>query len=171
MKTNINEGIKMIKIKEFKLYGNWTEVTWVEESTQTSEEGVETTTEVQVHCESFSDHPEHIELLRKRAETFGTSLDDYESQISEIIKNRYVPTPEEVAEAEELANTERIKMIKAVAAEKINAEYPIYKQMNILRDGSDEDKEIMNARINYIRDVSNIAESTGTKVEDIKWEL
>jgi len=154
-----------MKIKEFKIDEStqgWFEVTWSDEV-----DGNEAT----VHCESFSDHPEHIELLRVRAEAFGTPLDEYESQISEIIKNRYVLTEQEVAEAEQLANVERIKTIKAIAAEKINAEYPIYKQMNILRDGSDEDKEIMNARINYIRNVSNMAELTGTKVEDIKWEL
>ena len=88
----------MIKIKDFKLDGNWAEVTWVEESIQTSEEGVKTTTETQIHCESFSGHPEHIAMLRAKALEYGTELD--ETLIKECIANFKMPTAEEIAEQE-----------------------------------------------------------------------
>jgi len=108
-------------------------------------------------------------LLRKRAESFGTSLDEYEELIATIEANRYVPTAEEVAAAEELANVERIKMIKAIAAEKITARYSIIWQLNHPR--ADEAYKLDYEWIDAIRAVSNAAELAGTKVEDIKWEL
>ncbi len=100
MNTILNEGIKMIKIKDFKLDGNWAEVTWVEESIQTSEEGVETTTETQVHCESYSGHPEHIVMLTSKAAELRTSLDEYSELIEQLASTYVKPTQAELDEAE-----------------------------------------------------------------------
>ena len=78
---------------------NWLEATWVEEViTQVpvkegEEDRVETT---QVHCESFSGHPEHIAMLRAKALEFKTSLDEYEDLIAEWEKNFKAPTEEEI---------------------------------------------------------------------------
>ena len=99
MNTILNKGIKMIKIKDFKLDGNWAEVTWVEESIQTSEEGVETTTEKQVHCESYSGHPEHIVMLTSKAAELGTNLDEYIELVEQLASTYVEPTQEELDEA------------------------------------------------------------------------
>ena len=77
----------MIKIKSFILdETNWLEVIWVNENDE------------QIHCESFSGHPEHIAMLRARALEFGTKLD--ESLIKECIANFKYPTEEELAQQE-----------------------------------------------------------------------
>ena len=100
----------MIKIKSFILdETNWLEVVWVNEKTTTNivkkeVDGVLTeveeinTTETQVHCESYSGHPEHIAMLRAKALEFGTELD--EAMITECITNFKMPTAEEIAEQE-----------------------------------------------------------------------
>jgi hypothetical protein len=62
---------------------NWLEATWVED-------------EIQVHCESYSGHPEHIAMLRAKALEFETSLEDYEDLIAECEKNFIAPTEEEI---------------------------------------------------------------------------
>ena len=75
---------------------NWLEATWVEEITtqvEGEEDRVETT---QVHCESFSGHPEHIKMLRAKATEFGTSLDEYEAVIAECESKFVYPSDEEL---------------------------------------------------------------------------
>lgn len=72
----------MIKIKSFLVDKGWAEVTWVNESDE------------QVHCESYSGHPEHIAMLRAKALEFGTKLD--EELIAECITNFKMPTEEEL---------------------------------------------------------------------------
>lgn len=78
---------------------NWLEATWVEEViTQVPvEEGEEDRVETtQVHCESYSGHREHIQMLRAKAVEFGTSLDEYEALINEC-ENKFVyPSDEEI---------------------------------------------------------------------------
>ena len=75
----------MIKIKSLILdETNWLEVIWVNESDE------------QIHCESYSGHPEHIAMLRAKALEFGTELD--EALISECSANFKYPTEEELAE-------------------------------------------------------------------------
>ena len=74
---------------ELKLTNDWIEATWY-----TEENEVKT----QVHCESFSGHPEHIAMLRDRAKEYGTTLD--EALIAECIANFVMPTAEELAEQE-----------------------------------------------------------------------
>ena len=81
---------------------NWLEATWTEEiitQVEGEEDKVETT---QVHCESYSGHPEHISMLRAKALEFGTSLDEYEELIAECESKFIAPTEEEI-QAEEIA--------------------------------------------------------------------
>ena len=62
---------------------NWLEATWVED-------------EIQVHCESYSGHKEHISMLRAKALEFETSLEDYEDLIAECEKNFIAPSEDEI---------------------------------------------------------------------------
>lgn len=62
---------------------NWLEATWTED-------------EIQVHCESYSGHPEHISMLRAKALEFGTSLEDYEDLIAECESKFVAPTEDEI---------------------------------------------------------------------------
>ena len=78
-----------------KLENNWLESTWAED-------------EIQVHCESFSGHPEHIAMLRAKALEYGTELD--EVLIAECVTNFVMPT-----EAELLLEANRIKVAEAYA--------------------------------------------------------
>lgn len=89
----------MIKLSIIKTNKEWLEATWVEEIT--TEDIVETT---QVHCESFSGHPEHIAMLRAKAAEFGTELGEYEEMIAECESKFVHPSDEEVA-AELAAHT------------------------------------------------------------------
>lgn len=78
--------------------------------------------------------------------------------------------PEELLLALEVDyEIERIQAIKSKAGELINSKYPDYKQLNIIRIGGAE-LDAMTAYIDGIRAISNEAESTGTKVEDVQWE-
>ena len=73
----------MINVKSFILdETNWLEVTWVNENDE------------QVHCESYSGHPEHIAMLRAKALEFCTELD--EALIKECIANFKMPTESEL---------------------------------------------------------------------------
>lgn len=75
----------MIKIKSFILdETNWLEVIWVNEN------------EEQVHCESYSGHPEHVQMLRGKAAELGTSLDEYEELISKVQSEFVMPTESEL---------------------------------------------------------------------------
>ena len=83
---------------------NWLEATWVEEvitQVEGEEDRVETT---QVHCESFSGHPEHIAMLKAKATEFGTELGEYEELIAECESKFVHPSDEEIA-AELAAHT------------------------------------------------------------------
>ncbi len=71
---------------ELKLTNDWLEATWYTEADEVK---------TQVHCESFSGHPEHIAMLRAKALEFGTELD--EALIAECIKNFKMPTEAELA--------------------------------------------------------------------------
>ena len=74
---------------ELKLTNDWLEATWLEEIDEVK---------TQVHCESFSGHPEHIAMLRAKALEYGTELD--EELIAECVNNFKMPTDEEIAEQE-----------------------------------------------------------------------
>lgn len=77
-----------MKLK-LKLTNDWIEATWYTEADEQL---------TQVHCESFSGHPEHIAMLRAKAKEYGTKLD--EALIAECIANFKMPTDEEVAKQE-----------------------------------------------------------------------
>lgn len=98
---------------ELKLTNDWLEATWYEEAItindvekqvgvdedenpiiETAQE--ETITKIQVHCESFSGHAEHIAMLRAKAKEFNTELD--EEMIAECVASFKMPTSEELAE-------------------------------------------------------------------------
>lgn len=69
------------------LENNWLEATWLEN-------------ELQVHCESFSGHKEHITLLRAKAKEFNTSLKEFEPLIKQCEDSFIYPTDEEIAKQE-----------------------------------------------------------------------
>ena len=89
----------MMKL-ELKLTNDWLEATWYEEADEVR---------TQVHCESFSGHPEHIAMLRAKAKEYGTKLD--EALIKECIANFKMPTDEEIAEQELKANIAEAKAL------------------------------------------------------------
>lgn len=97
---------------------NWIGATWYEEIQQ--EENI---SRVQVWCESFSGHREHIEMLRNKAKEYGTSLDEYEDVIKEVSDSFVYPTQEEL-DKQELAN--KIQEALAFLAKTDNREFPSY---------------------------------------------
>ncbi len=90
---------------------DWLEATWIKEVTTINdvEKEVEVDGELvkeivqeesvtteQIHCESFSGHPEHIAMLEAKALEFGTSLDEYEGLIAQVKESFVMPTAEEL---------------------------------------------------------------------------
>lgn len=65
------------------LENNWLEATWLDD-------------EIQIYCESFSGHKEHIALLRAKSQEFNTPLDEFESLIKQCQANFIYPTEEEI---------------------------------------------------------------------------
>lgn len=89
----------MIKIKSFILdETNWLEATWVD------------TEDNQIHCESYSGHPEHIQMLRDKAVELGTPLDEYEELITKVQSEFVMPT-----EADLLAYEQEQKIAECTA--------------------------------------------------------
>lgn len=64
----------------------------------------------------------------------------------------------------------RINSIKAFASQIITSRYSIVKQLNIYGEGGEAQIEMV-AWIKKIRDISNRAESDGTALADINWEI
>ena len=94
-----------------KLDKDWLEATWTKEVTTINE--VEKEVEVdgelvkeivkeesvvteQLHCESFSGHPEHIAMLEAKALEFGTNLDEYVELITQAKEAFVMPTAKEL---------------------------------------------------------------------------
>ena len=90
---------------------DWLEATWTKEVTTINEvekevevDGEltkeivreESVTTEQLHCESFSGHPEHIAMLEAKALEFGTSLDEFEGLIAQAKEAFVMPTAEEL---------------------------------------------------------------------------
>ena len=90
---------------------DWLEATWTKEVTTINdvEKEVEvgdklikeivqeeSVTTEQLHCESFSGHPEHIAMLEAKALEFGTSLDEYADVIKQAKEAFVMPTAEEL---------------------------------------------------------------------------
>ena len=86
------EAIKLnIKIEKDCL-----EATWTKEVTTINDVEKESVTTEQVHCESFSGHPEHIAMLEAKVLEFGTSLDEYAELITQVKEAFVMPTAEEL---------------------------------------------------------------------------
>lgn len=86
---------------------DWLEATWTKEVTTINEVEVdgelvketvqeESVTTEQLHCESFSGHPEHIAMLEAKALEFGTSLNEFEGLIKQCKESFVMPTAEEL---------------------------------------------------------------------------
>ena len=91
---------------------DWLEATWTKEVTTINEvekevevDGElvkeivkeESVTTEQLHCESFSGHPEHISMLRDRCLLYGVKLSiDDEKLIEEAMNNFTMPSQEEL---------------------------------------------------------------------------
>ena len=91
---------------------NWLEATWTKEviTINEIEKEVEVDGELikeivqeesviteQIHCESFSGHPEHISMLRDRCLLYGVKLSiDDEKLIEEAMNNFTMPSQEEL---------------------------------------------------------------------------
>lgn len=88
---------------------------------------------------------------------------DYQA-VQEWLKYN-IAEPEFTVEELQAINT---RAIKAKAEELITAEYPSYKQLNIIRLGG-EDLIAMSLYIDSIRAISNEAELNGTSISDINW--
>ena len=102
----------MIKIKSFILdKTNWLEVIWVNENDE------------QVHCESFSGHPEHITMLRNKALEFGTPLDEYESLIAQSEQAYTPPTQEELDKALVIQKVQEYKAYLLATDFKMTVDY------------------------------------------------
>lgn len=168
----------MIKIKEILVYEktNWLEVTWVKEivtQVEVEKDGelvIEDKIEViQIHCESFGDSDEYIQLLRDRALEFNTSLDEYEELISTVISNRSIPTEDELLAFKKEQEKQRILSIKAEAGRIIESRYSIIWQLNHPRMNIAYASEY--AWIDSIRAISNEAEINGSALEYIDWGI
>lgn len=86
---------------------DWLEATWTKEVTTINEVEVdgelvketvqeESVTTEQLHCESFSGHPEHIAMLEAKALEFETSLNEFEGLIKQCKESFVMPTAEEL---------------------------------------------------------------------------
>ena len=91
---------------------DWLDATWTKEVTTINEvekevevDGElikeivqeESVTTEQIHCESFSGHPEHISMLRDRCTLYGVKLSiDDEKLIEEAMNNFTMPSQEEL---------------------------------------------------------------------------
>lgn len=77
-----------------KLENNWLEATWTED-------------EIQIHCESFSGHPEHIQMLRNKCVEFGTETTVEQELIVKEVQEVFIPTLQE--ELDRLANEQKVQ--------------------------------------------------------------
>ena len=125
-----------------------------------------------IHCESFGDSDEYQELLRQRLVELNVEItQELESILEEQASKRYIPTEEEIAE--ELAKQEeyRVQSIKLTAQSLILSKYPLEKQSSAnLGIYGEEYLQEMKAYISNIIRISNEAELSGIKLEDIAWQ-
>jgi len=96
---------------ELKLSNKWLEATWYTEENETK---------TQVHCESFSGHPEHIAMLKSKALEYGTELD--EVIVKELSDSYEAPTQAELdAIAKEQAKQEALTKIATLEASQLRS--------------------------------------------------
>lgn len=89
---------------------NWLEATWTEDNKQ-------------LHCESYSGHPEHITMLRNKALEFGTPLDEYESLIAQAEQAYTPPTQEELDKALVIQKVQECKAYLVATDFKMTVDY------------------------------------------------
>ena len=92
----------MIKLNITIDTNKWLEATWYTEENEAK---------TQVHCESFSGHPEHIAMLRAKALEYGTKLD--EAIVKELEDSYEAPTQ---VELDAIEATNKISEAKAYLA-------------------------------------------------------
>ena len=103
----------MIKLTIIKTNPEWLEATWAEEVITTSlvqnevdgevvEETVHNTETTMLHCESFSGHNEHIEMLEDKCIEYGTELTEEQTLIVKEVQEAFVYPTEEEIQAEEI---------------------------------------------------------------------
>jgi hypothetical protein len=92
------------------LENNWLEATWLED-------------EMQIHCESYSGHPEHIAMLIAKALEFGTPLDEFESLIAQAEQAYTPPTQEELDKALAIQKVQEYKAYLLATDFKMTVDY------------------------------------------------
>ena len=109
---------------------DWLEATWTKEVTTISDvekDGEivqeESVTTEQLHCESFSGHPEHIAMLEAKAVEFGTSLDEYVELIAQVKEAFVMPTEEELLAYELEQKIQEAKSYLASTDYKMTVDY------------------------------------------------
>lgn len=103
---------------ELKLLNDWLEATWYEEI----EEGMNEAKQ-QLHCESYSGHPEHIVMLRTKALEFGTPLDEFEGLIAQAEQAYTPPTQEELDREVAIQKVQEYKAYLAATDFKMTVDY------------------------------------------------
>ena len=107
-------------LKIIKTNPEWLEATWSQEvitsvidkdvDGQIVEEEIENVDIQIVHCESFSGHPEHIQMLNDKCIEFGTETTVEQEQIITEVKEAFVPTPQE--ELDRLTKEQKVQEAK-----------------------------------------------------------
>ena len=64
---------------------------------------------------------------------------------------------------------DRIRALKMKAGIIIEQKYPTWKQLNIMREGSEQDNQDMNVFISKVRQLSNQAEKDGLWSNQVEW--
>ena len=152
---------------------DWLEATWIKEVTTINE--VEKEVEVdgelvkeivreesviteQLHCESFSGHPEHISMLRDRCTLYGVKLSiDDEKLIEEAMNNFTMPSQEEL----DKINLDNLK-VELKSAKKIALDNIVVDVDGKLFDGNET------ARLNIM---SAIQASELVRLNETGWKL
>ena len=152
---------------------DWLEATWTKEVTTIN--GVEKEVEVdgeltkeivqeesviteQIHCESFSGHPEHISMLRDRCTLYGVKLSiDDEKLIEEAMNNFTMPSQEEL----DKINLDNLK-VELKSAKKIALDNIVVDVDGKLFDGNET------ARLNIM---SAIQASELIRLNETGWKL
>ena len=152
---------------------DWLEATWTKEVTTINE--VEKEVEIdgelvkeivreesviteQLHCESFSGHPEHISMLRDRCLLYGVKLSiDDEKLIEEAMNNFTMPSQEEL----DKINLDNLK-VELKSAKKIALDNIVVDVDGKLFDGNET------ARLNIM---SAIQASELVRLNETGWKL
>lgn len=102
---------------------NWLEATWIEETINQTEDGESTVETKQLHCESYSGHPEHIAMLRDKALKFGTPLDEFGGLIAQAEQAYTPPTQEELDKALVIQKVQEYKAYLLATDFKMTVDY------------------------------------------------